>query len=90
MPLRIPVSISPYHSFESNPAISLRFHFPPPVADWERPGVIALKEACLRTTLMGHRFFAVGQVFRCGEKLRQPRDRFTENRTHHVGTVPAV
>jgi hypothetical protein len=33
---------------------------------------------------------AIGQVFRRGETLRQRRDRYTENRTHHVGTVSAL
>ena len=61
-----------------------------PVADWERWRVIALKEECPRTTLMRRSSVANGQVFRCGETLRQRRNRCTENRTHHVGTVPAV
>ena len=61
-----------------------------PVADWERGRVIALKEEGPRTTLMRQPTVANGQVFRCGETLRQRRDRDTENRTHHVGTVPAV
>jgi hypothetical protein len=89
MPLRVPVSISLTTPSKVIP-LSLYDSFPAPVADWERPRVIALKEACPRTTLMGRQFFAIGQVFRCGEELRQRRDRFTENRTHHVGTVPAV
>ena len=61
-----------------------------PVADWERPRVIALKEEGPRTTLMRQSIVAIGQVFRCRKTLRQRRDRYTENRTHHVGTVPAV
>ena len=61
-----------------------------PVADWERPRVIALKAEGPRTTLMRQPTVAIGQVFRCGETLRQRRDRYTENRTHHVGTLPAV
>ena len=88
MPPWIPFSISLTTPSKVTP-LSLYDSFPP-VADWERLRVIALKEACPRTTLMGRQFFAIGQVFRCGEELRQRRDRFTENRTHHVGTVPAV
>jgi len=61
-----------------------------PLADWKREQLIALKEAWPRTTLVRQSTVAISQVFRCGEMLQQCRDRFTENRTHHVGTVPAV
>ena len=43
-----------------------------------------------QTTLMRQSSVAIGRVFRCRDTLRQRKDRFTENRTHHVGTVPAV
>ena len=61
-----------------------------PVTDWERvdDGALCVRMAADYSDEAIH--CGYWQVFRCGETLRQRGDRYTENRTHHVGTVPAV
>ncbi len=61
-----------------------------PVADWKRADDAAL---CVDMAADYPDEAIHGLLARCsgaGKTLQQRGDRYAENRTHHVGTVPAV